>query len=420
MPAAARDDGSTSMTLRVTDQRDSIHTDFCTYRHQPLMLLTSGWSGRRLKTFLLVLLVYVLSRLAVTVPFGTFGSLGDLTSDIGRLLNTGQAGSPSAGVPWLRDYADIALIVIISGHIAHLVCQWQRLNGLPGRLSDASLLAPSIQEPGTYNHILNSYGARFNAPWLEVAAIVLASVLAASFATLPEAGGIYAGLGTPASAADRFAGWWANPGSHPAGFVVLIAGIWFYLYFLVRSLLMGSVVFRLFLAATRTATNAGEPWLGYSDPWMGGKGEAAIRELRGALNDIAMTLAFMALGILVVSVYVTLPLVILVLIGFPYLISNLFSLFFTSSEMNRCVGLSWTALRASALEKQAKAVMRATNPRSSSQAHVAELRLAASAIELARIDDLPREVIGWRSRAAAFLIYMVPVLALLPAFLGHA
>ncbi len=404
------------MTTRLKALTGKKATDFCIYRNQPLLLVASKWSERHWVTFLVVVAILIVPRLAVTITEGTFGPAGDLFGDL-RAILLGQQGLTSADtrVPWLRDYVDIAIVLLMSAHTAHMVHQWHRINSLPSRLRDARLLCPSLHKKRTFEAILAKHESRFNSPLWELAAVGIASIGVVLLAVVTSASGIYRGLGSPSPALGHFSQWWANPDSHPLAFAVLMASYWLYLYLIARHACMGILVVGLLVSAWREADQHGESWLGYSSPW--GASEEVILEMRGALDDIMVSITLLVSVFLIGNLYISLPLWLWFGFVLPYVVMNPSFLVFPSIELNRRINSSWHRLEDASVAELGTAVAAAKRA-TRRDAETATAKLEACRKTLDQVRSLPKLVIDWGYLAKAVLLYFVPAMALVPAFLG--
>jgi hypothetical protein len=296
-----------------------------------------------------------------------------------------------------------------------MVHQWHRINSLPSRLREAGLLSASLQEHRTFDAILARYEARFNSVLWELAAIAIASVGVVLLAAVCSASGIYRGLGTTSAAAGHFSQWWANPDAHPLAFVVLVASYWLYLYLVSRHACMGILVLGLLLSARRIADRNGESWLGYSSPWA--TAEGAIADMRGALDDIMVSITLLVSVFLIGNLYILLPVWLWYGFVLPYVVLNPSFLVFPSIELNHRIGASWSRLHDTSVEELAGAV-EAAKKATRRDAAFAKTRLDACRDTLDRVLSLPQLVIDWSFLAKAVLIYFVPAAALVPAFVG--
>lgn len=388
---------------------------FCIYRNQLLLLVASRWAGRRWATFLIIFAILLVPRLLVTLAEGTFGPVGDIAGDL-RAILLGQGSSNSdPTVPLLRDYADLAIVLLMSAHTAHMVCQWRRINALPARLRQAGLLSPCLHESSTFNAILARYESRFNSLVWEFGAMAIASIGAVLLAVVACASGIYRGLGSSAPAMDHFTQWWANPQSHPLAFAVVVVSYWLYLYLVARHSFMGILAVGLLMSARHTADQHRESWLGYSSPW--DTSEETVLEMRGVLDDIMVSITLLVSVFLIANLYMSLPEWLQYGFVLPYVFLNPIFLVAPSIELNHRLDASWRRLHDAAVEQLGSAVEEVKKAKRGN-AEAARVQLDACRDTLDRVSSLPRLVIDWRYLAKAVLVYFVPAFALVPALLG--
>jgi len=388
---------------------------FCIYRNQPFILLAQRWSARAWLISVLVGAALVVPRLLVTVPVGTLGPPADPLADLAAIFG-GAHGSAWTSVPWLRDYADIAILLLVAIHTGHLVNQWRRLTVLPERLRGVGLIAPSLADPATFTRITEGFEQRFSSPWLDVGAAALAILLVVPIAGLPALG-LYPGAGGP-EALQRYASWWANPDSHPLAFAVLIVSFGIYLYLTFRHAAMGIVMLGLIKEAARTASHGGESWFGYSST-----SEAAIPvigEVRQCLYDVVISITLLASAFAVGNIYVTFPTALVATFLLPYvLVLDPLFLIIPAVTLNRALSRSWTRLKESATEEHRaaaeKVAQRTAEPRRRGGYELAEVLLIEGHArdQLEAVNALPRRIIDWGALTRALLVYFVPVLGLL-------
>ena len=396
---------------------------FCIYRNQPVILLAQRWSGRPSVTFVLVLGLLVVARVLVTITEGTLGPVGNVVADLKTILLGSPAATPSAKIEWLRDYADIGIMLLISAHTAHMVGQWHRLSMLPETLRAAGLLPRALAARATFTAILGAYERRFNSLRLEVAAAVIAGIVVAPVAALPSAVGLYPGLGDHPTPLERYAGWWANPALHPAAFAILVISLWLYLYLTVRHGLMGITMVRLIRSAQRVAAEDGEAWVGYGNV-MGST--PAIAELRSALFDVIVSITLLVSAFVVGTYWVSFPQWLVLLFIVPYLILNPVFLIWPTLELNRGLRTTWARSYEAATRELRVAVQRAD--RLSRRKITAEtqdaperqlaLRIVAAEAKVASLETSPKSVIDLLDIGKASLIYLVPVIGLIPMILS--
>ncbi len=388
--------------------------DFCIYRNQPVLLLMRRWSGNAAVTFLAMLALLMLPRVIVTLAEGTIGPPGEVSRDLGGIL-FGKVATTAPSVPLLRDYADLAIIVLIAAHTAFMYGQWHRLQALPGRLRATDMLAPSLALEGAYEEMIGRYERRFNWIRLEVFAVVIAAVLALLLAELPRTSGIYGGLGASPSPMDRFALWWANPELHPVAYIILITSFWLYLYLVVRHTSMGVLLAAMFIEARQKAAKQGELWLTYPHAIRNMEPVEIVSELRQALYDVTISITLLVSAFLAANLYVVFPWWIWWALVLPYLLLNPLFVAVPTWELNRCVSVSWRRLYHRVSEREIEAELHVGSAPGS------ELRRALARVEVARaererVERLPREVIRWRSWGASFAVYLAPVLLLVPPY----
>jgi len=390
---------------------------FCIFRRAPAIRLASMWSGRRTRTFGVVLGVLLIPRIVLTSLAGTLLPADGGSADLGVVF-FGRLIEAHA-VPWIHDYADIIIVFLIAAHTAHIVSQWRRLSSLPGRLRTAGMLGPRPEECSS---ILGIFDRRFSWVRLEIAAIAIAIAVTAVIMSLPKAAGLYWELGSGQPALERFANWWANPDSHGEAFAVLWATYFGYIYLNLRTAIMGVIYFWMFHTVKKASDKKGVPWLGYSDPWRLGKPEEAVEGLLGVLNDATISISLLASVFLIGSLYVFFPTLVWLLVASAFVALTPHFLLIPSVELNRRIGASWWRLYRAAVAKQERSVklvqQMASGKHLAADRASAELSLQASTAMLGRLDRLPREVMNWKGRAGGLVIYLVPVLGVLVTFLG--
>jgi hypothetical protein len=317
-------------------------------------------------------------------------------------------------VPLLRDYADLAIVVLMAAHTAHMVGQWRRINSLPPLLREAGLLAPELSKKRTFDQVLGATEARFNSPvWELVAGVVAAAVVVLLARTAVDAG-IYQTL-PGAGPAEHFAGWWANPSSHPASFGVVLASYWLYFYLVFRHSIMGIQTVLLLGEARRVAAGRGQVWLGYSSPWK--QVERAVSEVAGALYDVMISITVLVSAFLIGTLCFSLPTFMEYGLVLPYVLLNPLFLVVPSLELNHRLSESWRRLHDVAVRELGTAI-RAARSMTGAEAAPAGARISSRYATLARVETLPQWAISWRELAGAVIIYFIPPVALIPAFLG--
>lgn len=381
---------------------------------RPLAHVTTRWDA----AFALTLGVLVASRLLVTIPDGTFGPPGDIVADLVAIVTGRPAAGATPSTPWLRDYADIAIMVLIAWHTAHMASQWRRVSHLPSELRNANLIAGVLRRRETYSAIIARHQARFDSPMVELLAIVGAVLVTWQLAQLP-AHGIYPAVGPQGSAVDRYQWWWASWPKHPAAFAVLIASFAAYVYLAFRQGLAGLLFLGLLWDARKRAAAAGQHVFGYESAV--GEHTAAITELRDVLSDILLSITLLVVAFLIGTLYVEIPAPLVATLIVPYVVLNPLLIIvplrmFNGRFAETRLALITVAEREVRLaSEQAKLGTRRSGRgrgRVPVSPEACALRLKAAESALRAAEALPASVVDLRWLLRGTVLYLVPVAGL--------
>lgn len=433
MPAAEA--GVTRSRTRVEHAFRHSDERFCIYRNQPLILgATQWWGGSRRWTFVVSLAAFLLPQVVAAASGRMLGGKFSVTEDLQGLLSLGHTNPDgSLRVPFLRDYAAIGIAILMAAHAAHMVKQWQRVTRLPETMREGGLMPRTVVDDETFIAILDRNERRFNSVWMEVGAVIAATLAFIGIAmAMPS--GVYAGLDSPIPDRARlhYELAWFNWDEHPAGFAAAVTMYSVYVYLMIRHALMGIGVLALvrdFQAASRRrASDSGTsrsrrgsrrpaPWFGYESPLVGEEVGDLLKEIRLAVNDIIISVILGVTALILGTALLTFGAPVVVALILVYASYGPTLIFLPAHLINKQLALSGARWRQETSRKWRDAAGRAQTAEGARRTQaVAEAQLARDEYEQACA--LPRAVVDLRELWRNVALYVVPVVALFWALIA--
>lgn len=199
------------------------------YRKDPLICGERGAGGiRPLFLFLFYWSFFCLPKVAMSIASGCFSmptlrsiSANDLhryapLQSIWHLLrhtSVPHAVNPPA-IPYLRDYTELVLMVLMAGHMVLIHGQWHRLSEGVTRLYQAGVLNRAYFTEQKIRKITRTYDRRFNLDRWRLISTLGSLLLVGAVEYSAWCNGIYSGLNHPPVRGweeAAYSGWWANP-----------------------------------------------------------------------------------------------------------------------------------------------------------------------------------------------------------------
>ena len=217
-----------------------------------------------------------------------------------------------------------------------MIHQWRRINRIPGELLNEGMILVSKDR---FDALLQRFDRLFNSLVLECVAVLFALPAGIVVVQTARETGIYGWLLASGDAVPlvHLGGWWANPEIHPAAYLVQILCYSAYLYLLFHHTLMGVIAVWIVLSVRRLAEHR-EQWLAFPSIWV--YDSPSIRDLRAAVNDVAISITLMVLTLLVGNFYIRFPRLLEVFFIVPYVLLNPLFIVVPAYELNRQIETS--------------------------------------------------------------------------------
>lgn len=392
----------------VTKIRLPVDPDICIYRNQPV--IASLIKIRRASTrvmppwlvcFTIVFLTVSLPKIGFALYTGRFGSNSAPTDDFRTLFSDRVGGG--TGVPLLRDYADWCISILMAAHTAFMARQWERLDRFPRLLQTENMVRVDVS--GWRQH-LRKFDGRFNHKAYEWLALLPAAALAVLLLAAAAGQGIYWWMDIDATgdaAAAHFRDWWAYPGSNLPGFLLQYLVYTFYLYLLFRHTIMGGIAVWFGVKAGRLEEDG--QWIGYSSSSR--RDPDSIAEMRGAINDVFISITLMLSTLLVANWYIHFPQSLDLLFVLPYTVVNLVFVIAPWLIFNEQIHRS-KRTRIQIAEGGVEQAQRNIDSSGATPQMVSQLQVAT--IDLQHAHALRSKVIDSWSIVRGFLGYLAPVI----------
>lgn len=238
-----------------------VKDDIRIYRNDPIICFWDNYSlhSGSIRVFLFYLLLFVGTNAALSYGEGTLSLphlQAVLSADVFRFPpftfvlrvfasfhHREAIVSPNPPViPFLRDYAGIVVLTLMSAHMALVHKQWHNISIGLHRLWQDKILDQGVFTAHEFHRLVRKYDRLFNlGRWRGVSlTVAIAVVLAVHYSLWKH--GIYSGLNQPRLPQWEelaYLGWWANPATHRFAFCYgLIISI-FLCYYMVRHNIVG-------------------------------------------------------------------------------------------------------------------------------------------------------------------------------------
>ncbi len=336
---------------------------------------------------------------------GRFGST-TFTSDLKQLLNR-KGTYPPRPIPFLRDYAALAIVVLAALSFGHFTKQWTRLEAMPARLAEGGLLRTDRISSEVFRHWFDDLAARSCRRRWETLAFTISVIVTGGIAATLLTGGLYPLLdhGKDVGAVHS-EGWWARPANGWLGFLSFLFVLWFFFYVTIRHTIMGTHVMLWLnrIRSTVRATTGKSEWFGYSDPFAAP--DPALGELRGAIIDVfvAILLGACAAACAVYAMEIPPQLAAILVV---YLFYNLCVFLVPWLYLNRQLSRSKFEIEANVLGE-----LRKLAPVGQERPQGADWLWAT----YSRAADLPERVIDRLPVGALVALYLIPLAGIIPAY----
>lgn len=230
-------------------------TGVCVYRYDPVFAVCEN---RQIEGWFIFVMIYVavffIPKFLLAFSNGMLTSptlSEDFSADLRRFplfrmtlkIPADRLPLSTPAIPYLRDYVDIAVGVLMALHMALLHSKWRNLSlFLPQLWSDGILNRRVIRED-SYERITRRYDKRANSAPCYLLPLAFAVAGAAAFFWLFQTSGIYSSLSPGLPGWERLAWqrWWANPMNGKGAFLFEASWISFILYYMFRHNVIGCV-----------------------------------------------------------------------------------------------------------------------------------------------------------------------------------
>ena len=218
------------------------HLDLCIYRNDPFVCATNSHNWPSTLIFLCYFLFFFVIKILINVLNGSLISatlITDLKGDVHvfplfkwTLIILGNVGQMieipsqrSTHIPYLRDYADILVMLLMSMHMALIHKQWHRISIALSELWRSRIIRRDSFTCQDYRRISSKYNSLFNRRVWNSMSFAAAIILALAMYLSIHYNGMYSGLSSKAFGTlanwERMAyrGWWGHPSN---GWIPLI------------------------------------------------------------------------------------------------------------------------------------------------------------------------------------------------------
>jgi hypothetical protein len=255
---------------------------FCIYRHHPLICFTNNHPETcgTLRIFWFYAGLFLLSKLIINYLSGTLIS-PNLWADFLRDLNLFpifkfimQAGrflrlplpkievvsatESTVSIPYLRDYTDISVMLLMAAHMSLIHKQWHNISIAIPELWKNGVINHRVLSKKEYASLMQRLDRLFNYWRWEFLSLSVAGMLTGLLFWSFSKDGIASGISVAGSDVwemSAYQGWWANHSKHTGSFLFDIAIVLIILFYMVRHNVVGvlsAYMTRVLLSKSKT------------------------------------------------------------------------------------------------------------------------------------------------------------------------
>lgn len=230
-----------------------------------------------------------------------------LADAVGRGYAIASPGAQVINLPYIRDYVDIAVMLLMALNVALVREHWRLMDALPSRLWANGAIDSTRTNEYELQQVLTKCDEWVNHPAWDWVCVALAAVVSVSLNLELLRGGMYPRLFDGASTDGPWqqtvaAGWWANPAHGLLAFTYQLLVVGFIAYLVFRHNVVGVAMVRLgkqLLRDRGAATDA--PFLRIQPDHLDGC--CGLRPLRDVLAHVYLSILVMALSLFCLAFY---------------------------------------------------------------------------------------------------------------------
>lgn len=161
-------------------------------------------------------------------------------------------------LPYLRDYADISVMLLMAAHMSLIHKQWHNISIVIPELWNNSIINHRVLSKKEYTFLMHRFDRLFNDWRWELLSLLVAGVLTSLLFWSFSKDGIASGInisGSDVWEKSAYQGWWANHSKHTVSFIFNIFVVYTILFYMVRHNLVGLLsvyMTRVFLIRSKT------------------------------------------------------------------------------------------------------------------------------------------------------------------------
>lgn len=230
-----------------------------------------------------------------------------LADAVGRGYAIASPGAQVVNLPYIRDYVDIAVMLLMAVNVALVRKHWRLMDALPSRLWANGAIDRVRTNEHELQQVLTKCDEWVNRPAWDWVCVALAAVVSISLNLELLRGGMYPRLFDGASTHEPWqqavaAGWWANPAHGLLAFSYQLVVVGFIAYLVFRHNVVGVAMVRLgrqLLRDRGAATDA--PFLRIQPDHPDGC--CGLRPLRDVLAHVYLSILVMAMSLFCLAFY---------------------------------------------------------------------------------------------------------------------
>lgn len=211
------------------------------------------------------------------------------------------SGTNPAAIPYLRDYSDLVVMILMASHMALIHRQWKDISIAIKELSSKHVLNPAIMTPKHLKSVVEKYDRLANLRSVRVLSRIAAVGTVALFYRSFAHAGIYSGLNIPFVAGWEkvaYLHWSENPQFHPMFFLYSAFVASFLMYYMIRHNVVGIIALLMCKDVLGVEGHGVQPLLRLQPDDKDGM--AGVKILRDIMYRVYLSMVLMGLALIMI------------------------------------------------------------------------------------------------------------------------